>query len=596
MTNSFGAGATEDRGRQTGLESIRRELMAPAGTIVGYAELLREQSASDGLEEMTLDLDRVLQAARDLHDLVYRLLDGDAARVLFQGEDPQGAQQKMRHDLRTPINGIKGYGEMLLEDLENLGGEHLRGDLEKLLEEGSQLLSRLDRIVNFTSLEPDRSQASETASSQMVSDLLKSIKPVESEALEPVETGYILIVDDFASNRDLLSRRLLRDGHRIAVAEDGVSALEMLRADVFDLVLLDLMMPDMNGFEVLAAMKTDDELKAVPVIMVSALDETDTVIRCIEAGADDYLPKPINATLLRARIKSGLEKKAWQDDERQQKKFIRQAFSRYLSREVVDQLVADPKRFSLGGERLDITCLFTDLAGFTSLMEDRDPGEMVPVLNAYLDAMCMIARNYGGTIDKIAGDALHVFFGAPLRISDHAERVMLCAIDMDVRAREFQRTEAARAIGFGGTRIGVHSGPAVVGNFGGEVFFDYTAYGDSVNTAARLQGANAHLGTRLCVSGETARQCPSIRFRPIGSLVLKGKTQAVETFEPVLPEMETPLDEYLRVYQSIESGDPGGIAALVALSAIYPLDPILRLYVKRAEASEPGVEMILAEK
>lgn len=588
--------AIEDRARRARLANIRGELMAPAGAIVGYAELLREHSANDAMAEMVPDLDRILQAARSLYDLVNQLSDDDAARDLFQGTDPAAAQQKIRHDLRTPINAIKGYGEMLLEDLGDLGGEELLGDFEKLLEESSRLLSRLDRIVNFTSDGSDDGPVGEADVGAMVSSLLKSMEPTEPEPYGPEEAGYILVVDDLASNRDLLSRRLTRDGHRIAVAHGGVSALEMLRAEEFDLVLLDMMMPDMNGLEVLAAMKSDEELKVVPVIMVSALDETDTVIRCIEAGADDYLPKPINTTLLRARIKSGLEKKAWQDEERQKGKFIRKAFSRYLSRDVVDQLVADPSRFSLGGERLDITCLFTDLTGFTTLMEDSDPAQVVPVLNNYLDAMCMIAQKNGGTIDKIVGDALHVFFGAPLRIADHAEKAVRCAIDMDAGAREFQYTESARAIGFGGTRIGVHSGLAVVGNFGGEAFFDYTAYGDSVNTASRLESANAQLGTRLCVSGETARQCPSISFRPIGSLVLKGKTQPVEAFEPVLPEMATPLEDYLRVYRSIESGEPDGIDALKALSAAYPLDPILRLYVERAEASEFGIQFMFAEK
>jgi class 3 adenylate cyclase len=575
-------------------------LLAPVTAVVGYGELLHEATTDGGFDDMVPDLDRMLEAARDLFAIVDKLLSADAAKSFFHGADTEAAQQQLRHDLRTPINAVKGYSEMLLEDLKDFDAEVLKPDIEKLLTQVDHLLSQLNRIVDFSRADgPDEADNSENVTDlSMISNLLQSIRPVDPGALLPEETGYILVVDDLETNRELLSRRLARDGHRVASAKSGTKALEMLAAEEFDLVLLDLMMPEMNGFEVLVHMKDDPALKVLPVIMVSALDETDSVIRCIEAGADDYLSKPINPILLRARIKSGLEKKQWHDKERQQKKFIRQAFSRYISPEVVDQLVADPARLSLGGERLEITCVFTDLAGFTSLMEGASPAQVLPVLNRYLDGMCKIVRDHNGTIDKIVGDALHVFFNAPLPQPDHTERAVASAIAMDAYAREFMATEEARAVNFGGTRIGVHTGLAVVGNFGGDSFFDYTAHGDSVNTAARLESANRNLGTSICVSAETAVHCPAIAFRPIGALVLKGKTQPVEAFEPVSAAMSNvaTADAYLAAYEKMRSGSPDAGPTFADLARRFPEDPLIRLHAGRLAGGDTGERIVFAEK
>ena len=189
--------------------------------------------------------------------MVDRLLAGEAAQNFFHGADPEAAQQKMRHDLRTPINGIKGYGEMLLEDLEDFGGSHLREYFEKLLSEVTNMLAQLTSIVDFSQADAEQNGSSLAVAvdESMVAGLLKSIKPVAASKLLPEETGHILVVDDLEPNRDLLSRRLRKDGHRVAMAAGGAEALAMLREGSFDLVLLDLMMPGMNGFDVLATMK-----------------------------------------------------------------------------------------------------------------------------------------------------------------------------------------------------------------------------------------------------------------------------------------------------------------------------------------------------
>jgi CheY-like chemotaxis protein len=234
------------------------------------------------------DLERILTAARDLHAMVDRLLDKELTETLFEGADEAAAQQKLRHDLRTPINAIKGYGEMLLEDLEELGAGRMRADFDILLDQADQLLSQIDTIVDFSrsgSGAPAASPCSPAEAAAMFAGLVESIRPVGEAEAKKVETGNILVVDDMEANRTLLSRRLTRDGHRVTTAEGGRQALGLLEIDDFDLVLLDLMMPEMNGFEVLARIKADPRLHQIPVIMISALDEVDSVVRCIEAGA-----------------------------------------------------------------------------------------------------------------------------------------------------------------------------------------------------------------------------------------------------------------------------------------------------------------------
>ncbi len=596
MTASAGGA---DSARRAALANVRQALAAPVEALVGYGDLIRGGVAAGGFEQFQPDANRILAAARDLADLVNRLLDEETSRTLFATQTAADAEKGLRHDLRTPINAIKGYGEMLLEDLEDLGEETLRSDLEKLLAEADRLLAQLGSIVDFSRGNVDGAAEAlgADAAAAALANLMDEI-PAADDAPPPEETGYILVVDDIDSNRDLLSRRLVADGHRVATAGGGEEALAMLAAEDFDLVLLDLMMPGINGFEVLARMKRDPNLKGVPVVMVSALDDTTSVIRCIEAGADDYLPKPFNPTLLRARIKSGLEKKQWMDEEKRQKRFIREAFSRFVAPAVVDELIADPERLSLGGKRQELTVVFTDLADFTALIENAEPADVLPVLNRYLDSLCQIVLDHGGTIDKIVGDALHAFFGAPLEQPDHPARAMACVLALDAFGCAFVEEEDARALGFGVTRIGVHTGTAVVGNFGGDAFFDYTAHGDVVNTAARMESVNKHLGTRVCVTGDTARRCPEVRFRPVCTLVLKGKSTGVEAFEP-LAEAAAAAPEiraYLEAFRLMEAGDPEAPAAFRRLTETYPHDPLAAFHARRLGAAETGSTVVMEEK
>ena len=272
---------------------------------------------------------------------------------------------------------------------------------------------------------------------------------------------------------------------------------------------------------------------------------------------------------------------------------LRTAFAHYLSPTLVAALARDPDRLKLGGEQREMTFLFTDLEGFTALTEAVDPKSIVTWLNAYLDGLCGIAMEHGGTIDKIVGDAVHVMFNAPLDQPDHAERGVRCALAIDAFGQRFSREHKARGIDFGVTRIGVNTGTAVVGNFGGSRRFDYTAHGDAINTAARLEQANKALGTRVCIAGATAEKVGAIAFLPIATLMLKGKTQGVEVFAPD----GEPADagswraDYLDAFARMSSGDETGSAALVELAGRHPDQPILALHARRIRAGERSPRM-----
>jgi adenylate cyclase len=271
---------------------------------------------------------------------------------------------------------------------------------------------------------------------------------------------------------------------------------------------------------------------------------------------------------------------------------LRSAFMHYLSPEFVDVLARDPSHLRLGGAWRDMTFLFTDLEGFTSLTEAGAPQDVVALLNEYLDSLCRIAMAHGGTVVKIVGDALHVMFNAPLDQSDHAERAVRCALAMDNFAQEFVTEQNGRGVALGVTRIGINSGPAIVGNFGGSRRFDYTAHGDAVNIAARLEAANKLLGTRICVAAATADRVTGVAFLPIGTLILRGKSLGVDVVTPAESVGGSSWRvAYLAAFARMRSGDEGASAALLALYERHPDDPVLGLHARRILAGERSLKI-----
>jgi adenylate cyclase len=284
--------------------------------------------------------------------------------------------------------------------------------------------------------------------------------------------------------------------------------------------------------------------------------------------------------------------------EAKQKRQVRKAFSSYMAPALVDQLVANPDKLSLNGESREMTFLFSDIEGFTSFTERASPELLVSVLNEYLDAMCRAVMDHGGTIDKIVGDAVVGIFNAPLDQPDHAEQAVKCALAMDRISKEFIAKMNSRGMEFGATRIGINTGRAIVGNFGGSGRFDYTAHGDSINTAARMEGVNKHLGTEICISGTTVAQCPKHFFRPIGALILKGKTEAIDAFEPMTEaDASKPLTvRYMEAFEHLTRADPVAAELFSRLKADFPDDALVSLHYERITGGILSSTIVLAEK
>lgn len=284
--------------------------------------------------------------------------------------------------------------------------------------------------------------------------------------------------------------------------------------------------------------------------------------------------------------------------EREQR-WIRTAFARYVSPNRVSFLIKHREALALGGRRQECSFVFTDLAGFTALMETTDPADAVSLLNGYLDEMIAIAFRHDGTLDRIVGDAVVIVFSAPVVQPDHSARALACALEMDAFALRYSKGMQARGIDFGLTRIGVHCGEVIVGNFGGANFFDYRALGDAVNSASRLEGANKYFGTRVCVSDDILRACPDVVSRPVARLVLKGKTMAISVFEPVVdeaPGLRAPLAAYQAAYRALAAGLPEAGARFAVLARDFPDDPLVNLHFRRLRAGEHGVLITMTEK
>lgn len=282
--------------------------------------------------------------------------------------------------------------------------------------------------------------------------------------------------------------------------------------------------------------------------------------------------------------------------ERRQR-WIKQVFSRYVSPNLVAYLIKQPDALQLGGRRQQCSFVFTDLAGFTTWIETVDPEAAVALINEYLDRMIAIAFAHEGTLDRIVGDAVVIMFSAPLPQADHQRRALACALEMQRFSKRYADQLVERGIAFGHTRIGVHSGEVIVGNFGGSTIFDYRALGDPVNTAARLESANKQFGTLTCVSEATLSGCPGWPARPIGRVILKGKSQELAVFEALDPELGEPASpEYLQAYALLAAGSAAARPAFEKLAAKHPTDPLAAFHLARLQAGLGDDLIVMNEK
>jgi adenylate cyclase len=413
--------------------------------------------------------------------------------------------------------------------------------------------------------------------------------------------AQILVVDDEPDMKALVLQKFrhqIRDGAiDFLFAGDGVEALAMLKANGdINMVVADINMPRMDGLTLLQ--KLSESSGNISTIIVSAYGDMSNIRTAMNRGAFDFVTKPIDfADLEKTIAKTVRHVEVLQEARRRQAAAERAyaSLSRYFSPNLAQRLAADVDAIDLGGQRREIATLFSDVAGFTELVETLEPGLLGPLLNDYLTGMTDIVFTHDGTVAKIVGDALHVLFGAPGEQPDHANRAVACALAMDQYAKRFCERWRQKGVALGITRIGTHAGPAIVGNFGGGRFFDYTAYGDTVNVASRLEAANKQLGTRVLVSAALAGLVRDFRGRPVGDLVLRGRTETIRAFEPFHGDQcdDPAAESYQKAFALLENADPHAMAAFAAHVGNYPSDQLAGFHLKRLLAGTTGTEIVL---
>ena len=414
-------------------------------------------------------------------------------------------------------------------------------------------------------------------------------------------TARILVVDDEPDLEALIQQKFrhqIRDGAvSFLFASDGVEALTVLKANCdVDMVITDINMPRMDGLLLLQNLQENEE--KLSTIIVSAYGDMANIRTAMNRGAFDFLTKPIDFLDFETTIAKTIRHVEVLREARRRQAEAERAhatLSRYFSPNLAERLASDADAIDLGGQRREIATLFTDIASFTALVETLEPDALGPLLNDYLTGMTDLVFSYDGTVAKIVGDALHVLFGAPGEQADHAARAVNCALALDEYAQSFRECWQQKGIALGVTRIGAHAGPAIVGNFGGGRFFDYTAYGDTVNVAARLEAANKQLGTRICVSATLAAKVKDFRGRPVGDLILRGKTEALRAFEPLRAEQyaDPATKSYLEAFAKLEAGDPGAMAAFAAHVGKHADDQLASFHLKRLLNGASGTQIVM---
>ena len=530
----------------------------------------------------------------------------------------------LRHELRTPLNHIIGYGEMLLEDVEGSPLTGLAEHLQRILADAKRMLGYVNEflapakveagMVNvehlplemtapLDSIVADAASLGALATAGGSSKLLRDLERIsgaaehlrdiikngvvatlrsgalaaagptpvaarDSRQALPDRAGQsaILVVDDNENNREMLSRRLAREGYKqVTIAKDGRQALDLLGTQPFDLVLLDVMMPVVDGYQVLQTLKADSQRRDIPVIMISALDEMESVIRCIELGAEDYLPKPFDATLLRARVGASLEKKALRDEVHQWATKLEERVQQqvaqidrlgrlkgFFSPKLAEAIVEGGGEDLLKTHRREVVVVFLDLRGFTAFTDSSEPEEVMSVLGEYHRAVGQLVMAHEGTLERFAGDGLMIFFNDPIKLENPVLNAVKMALDMQKNFAPLRTAWRKRGFSLD-LGIGIAQGYATLGTIGFEGRWDYACIGSVTNLAARLCGEAKggqiltnqktlariedaiHFTVENAILDFTGEETPArsenvTQAESLGEMTLKGIAQPVSVF------------------------------------------------------------------
>jgi len=501
---------------------LRHELRTPLNHIIGYAEMLLEDLEAGAKPELAAGLGALRADARQLLS--------ELNEVLARGKTTLADLSTACVALRPPLERVRSAGQALRQRALESGEDALLADLDRI----HSATERLDELLRHGGVAPTHEGGAATGS--------------EAAGAEGAASrGAILVVDDNEDNRTMLARRLTRQGYEVLTADGGRSALDILGKRALDLVLLDVMMPDLDGYAVLQRLKADPALRDIPVLMISALDELDSVVRCIELGAEDYLGKPFEPVLLNARIGACLEKKRLHDQQARHRRELAEwnrtleqrvaeqvaqleqlsRLKRFFSPQLAEAIVAGGADDPLKTHRREVTVVFLDLRGFTAFAETAEPEEVMGVLRQYHAQMGRLIVEHEGTLERFTGDGMMIFFNDPVEVPNPAERAIRMAIAM-------RDCVAGLAVGWRkrgwdlALGVGIAQGYATIGAIGFEGRLDYGAIGTVTNLAARLCG-EARAGQVLISSRVAAAVEGMIDVEEIGALTLKGLARPVPT-------------------------------------------------------------------
>jgi class 3 adenylate cyclase/CheY-like chemotaxis protein len=414
-------------------------------------------------------------------------------------------------------------------------------------------------------------------------------------------TATILVVDDEPDLEALVLqkfRRQIRDGVvTFMFARDGIEALQSIQQHPHvDMVVSDINMPRMDGLSLLQKLQEAEDKKST--VIVSAYGDMSNIRTAMNRGAFDFLTKPIDFGDLEMTIDKTIRHVEMMREARRRQAEAERAhasLSRYFSPQIASRLASDGEADGMTVHWRDVAAIFTDVTSFTSLVESAAPEVFGPLLNEYVGGMTEVVFAHEGTVAKVIGDGIQILFNAPGDQPDYATRAVACAHDLDTWAEQFRARWQLKGVNFGATRIGVHAGPAMVGNFGGNRFFDYTAYGDTINTAARLEGANKFLGTRICVSVTIAEGARNFRGRPVGDLMLRGRSEPLRAYEPLQPKAfeGQAAKRYSEAFAKLEAGDAAAMPAFAALVGLHADDALAGFHLRRLLNGAKGIRMQL---
>jgi class 3 adenylate cyclase len=435
-------------------------------------------------------------------------------------------------------------------------------------------------------------------------------------------SSRILIVDDTAANIQALSGTLKDKGYQISVATNGRQALEVAKRVQPDLILLDVMMPEMDGFETCRQLKASEQWRQIPVIFLTAKSEIADIVQGFELGAVDYVPKPFNAHELLARVNTHLTMDELRRSLAEKNtelarahELVRRVFGRYVSEEVAASVLRSPQALELGGEEREVSILMSDLRGFTALAARLSPQQVIEILNLYLESMVEVIGHYDGTIDEIIGDAILVIFGAPVACADHTDKAVACGLAMQLamaKVNERLASKGTLALEMG---IGIHTGRVIVGNIGSQRRTKYAVVGSNVNLAGRIESFTT--GGQLLISEDTRAgvKAPlqidaqfqvepkgaahSLKLHEIGgigapfNLSLPTRSNVLFTLTQPLPIRFTVLEEKFvgrTVYEGRLTSLSNSAADLECETALTPLSN-LKIELQHAPGTNPGGEI-----